>query len=69
MGICPCVRPMPHLLMRSSEIEKLDPDEIEYLRFLLFDKKVTNAPKLKLEENPLYYKRKSSIEEIVTSNS
>ena len=67
MGVCVCTNPQPYILTRPLLEASPDQEEKQHQRMLVFANKTMSAPKLKLEENLLYYRRKvSGNEEVIT---
>ncbi|OMJ95656.1 hypothetical protein SteCoe_902 [Stentor coeruleus] len=65
MGVCCSQNENPIVLPKAKKELPNDLREQLRLRLLVFELKVLNAPSLKLEQNPLYMRRKGTFEELI----
>lgn len=65
MGVCCSQNQDPIIVPKMKKDPPSDLREQLRQRLLVFELKVINAPSLKLEENPLYMRRKGTFEELI----
>lgn len=65
MGVCCSHNQDPVIIPKMKNEPPSDLREQLRQHLLVFELKIMNAPSLKLEQNPLYMRRKGTLEELI----